>query len=284
MNDSHSLDPRRHACALGLHPRPAKRRSRRAPLLRRPARRRASGVTMTEAVIAVSIGALLILGATTVGLNIMSRVQSNARVEEVSTIVEAVWDRYTNASEYTALSAATVARTLPERMTNDAQDQIFLGGGVTPVFLAPGADGTDGADEVGALTAQTFILVIGTQNFPMRSTLACERILSRWDDQDPRFLGFQVVSAATKPDAPKDAAAIRGIPDGAAATNFTVRKAGTAIDLNPTTGPIAPATPPSIYGADTHQLRSVLSHNVRHACEVLTEEIPAGAVIILAFA
>ena len=164
-------------------------------------------------------------------------------------------------------------------MTNDDQDQIFLGGGVTPVFLAPGADGDDDADNVGALTARTFILTIGTENFPVRSTLACERIISRWDDQDPRFLGFQVVGATGKPDAPGDIGDIHDIVDDAAATNFTVRKAGTATDL---AGVARSTTDGEVYGG---RLTSCAPCSPT-TCATLARSSPRRSgrgVIILAF-
>ena len=167
----------RRIAALVLIPLPARLRSR----LR--------AVTMPEAVLVVSIGALLVVGAVTVGVNVMNRVQASARVEELVVIVESVWDRYQNASEYTALSAASVAGTLPERMTNDAKNRIFLGGGILPIYLYTGQ--TIGAP-IGASAAQTFFLAVGNADFPVKSSLICERILGRWDDQDERLFGFQV--------------------------------------------------------------------------------------------
>ena len=233
---------------------------------RLPARVRA--VTMPEAILAISVGAILIVGATTAALSVIDRIQANARVQEVVAIVENVWARYENAAEYTGIDPPSIAGSLPERMTNDDKDEIYLGGGQLPVGLAIGAS-TGGPQFAGASSTRQFYLVVGNQDFPVKSLNTCERIIARWDDQDSRFFGFQIAPAA---------AAINTPPVAAAATNLTVRKAGSGLTA---TFPAA-AISPSVYGANTYYLSSVRSQHIRHACDVLTG-INSGARLILAF-
>ena len=218
---------------------------------------------MPEAVLAISVGALLVVGATTAALSIIERIQAGNRVQEVATVVDNVWGRYVNAAEYTGLTSASIASSMPERMTNDAQDEIYLGGGQLPVGLFPGVAA---AAHIGAGTPRTFFMVIGTTDFPVQSVLTCERILSRWDDQDARLFGFQVAPAL---------ATLATAPAAAAATNFTVRKVGTVVDFTP-------GSPPNVYPAGPHALRQVLSQHIRHACDIVVG-LAGGARLIMAF-
>lgn len=255
-------------------------RVRSASALRASAsrKRRSSGLTMPEAVLVISIGALVVVGATVAGISIMSRIQSDARSAELSTVVESVWDRYRNAAEYTGLKTETVAGGLPERMTNDDQTLIFLGGGVAPVSLHPGLAGS----AVGATTTRTFTVTIGDEDFPIRSTLVCERMLGRWDDQESRLLGYQlrtakaVVSTAT--------GLANANSQAPATTNFTLRKGGstTLLDLSlPANKASATATNVRLT-AGPFWLNTVRTPHIRDACEKVTS-LSSGAVIIFAF-
>lgn len=227
------------------------------------------GIGMTEVILAITVSTIVVVMVSQMALSAIARNNADARAAEVRIIVDTVWDKYVNAADYTGIDTDTIAGSLPEKMRSADGNSIFLGGGAAPVQIFEGD--TTNAAAIGANVDQTFVLSIGTADFPLTTTQDCEKILGLYDNQEPRFRGFQLRSAT--------GTAIGTAPvSAAAATNFSVKSAaGTTL-----TGVAEATAPASYYAAASYALRDVQASHITYACEKATD-LDAGAVINLAF-
>ena len=227
------------------------------------------GYGMTEVILAITVGTIIVVMVTQMALSAIARNNADARASEVRIIVDTIWDKYGNAADFTGIDTDTIAGSLPEKMRSADGNSIFLGGGAAPVQVFEGD--TANAAAIGANVDQTFVLSIGTADFPITTTQDCEKILALYDNQEPRFRGFQLRVAT--------GAAIGTAPVLTAAdTNFSVKSAaGTTL-----TGVSEATAANKYYAAASYALRDVQTPNITYACEKATD-LDAGAVINLAF-
>lgn len=241
--------------------------------------RRRAGVTMVEVMLVLAVGALVAIGAAIIAIDVMGRVQASNRSNEFKTVISTVRRQFPGVS-YAQLHMSSIAAALPDALTNRPKSRILLGAGSLPIALYPGGDSAPFA-RIGAHGTQTFVAVVGSAHFPLKSARDCLGIAGAYGREDSELRGIQLRTAAGMARRERFVSAI--IAEASASTlTASVISGGVGADAATLIAVADPGSLSLFDRAGPFSLRTLTKAHLRHACRRLTEQ-RAGAVIVISF-